>query len=85
MTGDAIVNLLAHVPEQQARALLAGLEVPPRVRQEFERIASTRYARALLTNGLCRRSIAYQVAGRYQVALRTAYRRIDEALGIGPL
>ena len=85
MTEEAIVELLGYVPEDKARSLLARLDMSASVRNEFERIASTRYARSLLTNGLCRRSIAYQVAGRYQVALRTAYRRIDEALSIGPL
>lgn len=85
MNEDAIADLLAYVPEDEARSLLIRLSVPPRVINQFERIASVMFARALLAKGLCRRSIAYQVAARYEVAPRTAYRRIDEALGIGPL
>ena len=84
MTEDAITLLLEHMPERKARALLAGLEVPARVRQAFELIASTRHARELLGKGLCVRSTAYQLCARYGFAMRTAYRRIDDALDAGP-
>lgn len=83
MNEAAIALLLDRLPEHEARALLAGLEVPARVRQEFERIASTRYARALMANDLCRRAIVDKVAGRYDISQRTAYRRIDAAIEMG--
>ena len=83
MNEDAIILLLERLPEHEASFIVEGLDITARARQAFKRIASTRYARSLLERNLPRRSIAYQVAARYDVSPSTAHARIRDALDMG--
>jgi len=79
---DAIVLLLASHPEHVARAIVAELS-PPSTLQAFDRVAATKFARKLLDSGLERRSIAFRLSARYDIAIPSAYRRIGEAMAMG--
>lgn len=80
---QSITALLALAPsEDAARAIAAGL-ASPQILQLFNRQAAIVYARKLLDDGLERRSVAYRLAARYDVSLKSAYRRIADALELG--
>lgn len=68
-------------PEHIARRLLLAI-ASPAVLAEFEELAATRHARALLDKGIERRSIAYRLRAAYRLSSATAYRRISAALNL---
>lgn len=76
---EAIALLLRLANEEQARSIVAALATPAGA-QTFERIAAVARARKLLDDGLERRDVAHRIAGRYEISVATAYRRIGEAL-----
>lgn len=53
-------------------------------RNAFERMAAVRHARERLEKGDTPTSVAYQLRVRYELPPRTAYRRTEEALNLGP-
>lgn len=80
---QSIAALLALAPnEAAARAIVAGLATPQTL-QLFNRQAAIMHARKLLDDGLERRSVAYRLAARYDISLKSAYRRIADALELG--
>lgn len=80
---QSIAALLAlPISEDAARAIAAGI-ASPQILQLFDRQAAIVYARKLLDDGLERRSVAYRLAARYDVSLKSAYRRITEAVELG--
>lgn len=53
-------------------------------RRAFERMAEVRYARERLEKGASQNAAAFEVRVRYELPPRTAYRRTEEALRLGP-
>lgn len=77
---QAIAALLALAPnEDAARRIVAGLVSPEKLKL-FERIAATARARKMLDDGSERREVAYRLVARYEISLKTAYRRITDAV-----
>lgn len=75
---------LLELGEQRARCIVASI-APPSTLQAFDRHCATRHAQKLLREGLEVRATAFKVASRYDVSLKSAYRRIDDALSLGPI
>lgn len=78
-----IAALLALAGEDKGRAIVAELAAP-QVLRLFDREAANLHARKLLADGLTRRAAAYRLAARYDISLKSAYRRISDALQAGP-
>lgn len=79
-----IESLWAMAGEHKARAILQALGSKSAL-TAFDRLAATFYARKLLAAGEEKRSVAYRIAARFDVSVKTAYRRIKAALNMGPL
>lgn len=73
-----IVELIASVGEPEARAILADIGDGP-ANNMFDAVAATEVARKMLMARQRPKAIAYHLADRYQVAVSTAYRRIEDA------
>ncbi len=81
--GPEIAALLELAGEQQGRQILRALGTPGAL-GAFERHCATSYARRLMAGGLSRRSTAFKVSARYELSVKSAYRRIDDAMALGP-
>lgn len=80
---QAITALLVLAPnEAAARAIAAGL-VSPQMLQLFDRQAAVLRARKMLDNHIHPHEMAYRLAGRYAISIKTAQRRIKAALAMG--
>lgn len=79
---ESLILLLEVLGETRARAVVSSIGTP-QSSQAFERMAAVACARRLLEEGHERRTVAYKLAARYDVSLKSAYRRIGEALDLG--
>lgn len=79
-----ISALLALAGEEQGRQILRALGTAGAL-GAFDRHCATSYAQRLFREGLARRSVAYRVSAKYGISLKSAYRRIEDALGCGPI
>lgn len=79
-----ISALFALAGEDQGRQILRALGTAGAL-GAFDRHCEASYARKLLREGLDVRATAYRVAAKYNLSLKSAYRRIKQALSAGPL
>lgn len=79
-----IAALLELAGEEQGRQILRALGTAGAL-GAFDRHCATSYAQKLLRERLARRSVAYRVSAKYGISLKSAYRRIEDALGCGPI
>lgn len=80
---ESLALLLSLTDEKIARGIVANICTPQSI-QAFNRMAAVTCARRMLNEGNERRVIAYRLAARYDISLKSAYRRINDALNIRP-
>ena len=78
---DSLALLLDLAGERNARAIVGSIGTPQSA-QAFDRIAAVACARKMLSEGRERRNIAYRLAAIYDISLKSAYRRIGEAIDL---
>jgi len=76
---ESLQLLLEVLGEAKARQVVADIGTPKGL-QDFNRLAAVALARRMLDERVERRAIAYRLAGRYNISLKSAYRRISDAL-----
>lgn len=78
---ESLALLLSLTDEKVARSIVVDICTPQSI-QAFGRIAAVACARKMLGEGKERRDIAYRLAAIYDISLKSAYRRIGEALDL---
>lgn len=76
---ESLTLLLETLGEAKARQVVADIGTPKGL-QQFDRLAAVALARQMLDERMERRVIAYRLAARYDISLKSAYRRANEAL-----